>query len=421
MVAMRPRPLKAPKKRRTIKRLPIALLALLLLVAGGFAGFTAAQPAAPLSPSSSKDSLSVTTPGATLPWPSYGSGAVGLVDGTVIATHGKQEPMAMASVTKVITALAVLDKYPLKADQPGPTITFTQKDIDEYNRYISINGSVMPVRVGQKLSQREMLEGVLLPSANNVADSLAIWAFGSVDAYHTYANKWLRDNGMPNTVVGGDASGYLGDSKSTATDLITLGGLAMQNEVVAEIVALKSTTLPDTGTVYNYNSLLGKDGINGVKTGNNDYNGGVFVGSTTTNLNGKTITLITALGGASSLRTVLQDSGALLAAFRATTADTTIVQKDTIIGSYKQFDDSKVQAVVANDLALTVLRGTDVTASITMQSVSPGQRKGDVVGSVTVEATEYYPKTSVPIVLADDVVTPTPQQKITAKLKSLLP
>jgi D-alanyl-D-alanine carboxypeptidase (penicillin-binding protein 5/6) len=370
-----------------------------VVLAGAYSTLAIVKPFAELTPSVTKDTLTITTPPSNVPWPSYGQGAFGLANGKVIATHGEQTPVAIASVAKVINALVVLDRHPLAAGASGPTITLTDRDVSLYDKYIAIDGSVMPVRSGMKLTERQMLEALLLPSANNIADSLAIWAFGSIGSYKTYATAYLQRHDLIHTTVGNDASGYLPDSTSTASDLVKLGALAMSNSVIAEIVSQKTATIPNVGTVRNYNYLLGTNGINGIKTGNNDQNGGVFVGSTTAQVNGKTVTLISALSGAPNLSTVLRDSGSLLATIRTTFAETNIVKKGTVLGTYAQTDGSRIQAVAGANLSLTVLRGDTVTATITLDPINYSTARGQTIGHVSVTATDFSPAVSVPIVL----------------------
>ncbi|MGH7234242.1 MAG: D-alanyl-D-alanine carboxypeptidase, partial [Candidatus Saccharimonadales bacterium] len=153
--------------------------------------------------------LKISTQPADLPWPNYGESAVGLLGSGVISTHGQQTPLPIASVAKLITALVVLNKYPLSIGQQGPTITLDTTDYGFYTTYVSEQGSVVPVYSGEQLSEYQMLEAMLVPSGNNIADSLARWAFGSVAGYDSFANTFVNQLGMKNTLVAGDASGFL--------------------------------------------------------------------------------------------------------------------------------------------------------------------------------------------------------------------
>ncbi|CAN5165147.1 hypothetical protein BH09PAT3_BH09PAT3_4010 [soil metagenome] len=399
MDIMYPRSLTPPKKRRRLRLKHGVIPLLTIAIAVSYSAVAITRPFAELGPNRPKSSLTITTPASNLPWPAYGQGAFGLSNGKVIATHGEQTPVSIASAAKVVTALVILERHPLAAGTNGPTITIGDRDVALYKKYIAIQGSVTPVAVGQRLTERQMLEALLLPSANNIADSLALWSFGSVDAYITYANSYLQKQGLTNTKIGGDASGYLPDSTSTNSDLVKIGGMAMSNDVLAGIVGQKTAIIPGVGTVRNYNNLLGSNSIVGVKTGNNDQNGGVFIGASTVTVNGKNVTLVSALSGAPTLSTVLRDSGSLLAAIRTTFATTTIVKKDAVLGSYQQANGDRLQAIAAKDLSLTVLRGDTVKATIKLQSIGYSTKVGQTVGYVSIAATDFAPAQSIPIVL----------------------
>lgn len=406
MNAMQPRPAPSPQRPR-FRAKKYVLSSLILAAALAYSVIAITKPFAQLQPSVSASTLSITTPASQLPWPSYGQGAFGLSDGKVIASHGEQTPVAIASAAKLITALVVLERKPLTAGASGPKITLTENDVALYKQYVAMQGSVMPVASGQVLTERQMLEALLLPSANNIADSLAIWAYGSVDAYLTAAKAYLAKQGLTNTNVGTDASGLSPDNSSTAHDLVKLGSLAMQNTTVASVVGEKSAVINGVGTVRNVNTLLGTGTIVGVKTGNNDQNGGVFIGASTATVNNKPVTIITALSGAPSLTRVLTDSSNLLAAAKTTFAQTNIVTAGTVLGTYRDTTGNAVQAVAAKNLSITVLRGSTVTASIALTPISYNTKAGAEVGKVSVPATSFSTAQSVPIVLKQAPVKPT--------------
>lgn len=396
---MQPRSLKPPKKKSRLPKKALIGSVAITILAAAYAAFALLQPIHTLQPNAVHSQLAITTQASNLPWPNYGEGAFGLADGTVITTHGQQVPVSTASAAKLITALVVLDKHPLAAGQSGPIIAITANDAALYQYYATHGGSVMPVRAGMQLTERQMLEGLLLPSANNIADSLAIWSYGSMANYITQANNFLQAHNLLDTHVAGDASGFLPDTTSTASDLVKIGGMVMQNPVLASVVGERVATIPGVGLVSNYNSLLGSNNIVGIKTGNNDVDLGVFVGAATAHFDGKTTTIITALAGAPSLKAVLQDSGNLLAAAQTTFADTLVVKSGTVLGGYVQSDGQRLQAVAAGDLNTTVLRGSTVKATVQLRTVNFSATAGQKVGTVSVAATEFAPARSVPVIL----------------------
>ncbi len=213
----------------------------------------------------------------TLAWPTYGQAAVGSGGYGVLGAYGRQTPIATASIAKVVTALCILQKSPLDARQSGPTLTIGEADLAIYNDYAAQNGSRLPVVLGEKLTEYQALQALLLPSANNIADTLVLWQFGSQTAYAAYANQFLQKNGLLQTHIGSDASGFDPSSTSTATDLARLGILASRNDALMEIAGQKMAVLPVVGTVYNYNKVLNMNGITGLKTGNSEADNGAFL------------------------------------------------------------------------------------------------------------------------------------------------
>ena len=189
-------------------------------------------------------------------------------------------PIATASLAKMITVQVVLDKYPLKAGESGPTITMTNDDENRYWWAVNNGGSNARVVAGEQITERQLLEGILLVSANNMADSLAIWAFGSIDGYHQAARQWLNKNNLVNTIVGGDASGFSSETKSTPTDLCKIMLLATKQPALVEILSANTATLPTGEVLQSTNRLLGQNGIFAGKTGYTDEAGrGLMVAS----------------------------------------------------------------------------------------------------------------------------------------------
>lgn len=231
-------------------------------------------------------------------WPSdVQAGAIGAVGEGVLATHGGNAQRPIASIAKVITALAILEKHPLNREEQGPSIPITPADEQRYRDYIAQNGSVVAVQAGVALTEYQALQAMLLPSANNASDTAALWAFGSMQNYHNYANAMLQRQGLKNTVVGGDASGLDPASKSTPTDLILLGELALRQPVIAEIVAQKEAIIPFAGTIPNYNRLVTQYGFSGIKPGDSNEAGVTLLFSAQHTFKGKPVHLIGVLLG----------------------------------------------------------------------------------------------------------------------------
>jgi serine-type D-Ala-D-Ala carboxypeptidase (penicillin-binding protein 5/6) len=216
-------------------------------------------------------------PGDAVPstvWPAQGQAAVQIGQAQVQAGPN-QHAAAIASVAKVMTAYLVLRDHPLRLGQDGPTITLTDADVADTDRRLGQDESVVPVVAGEQLTERQALQALLLPSANNIAAVLARWDAGSVEGFVARMNATARSLGMTHTRYT-DPSGYEDTTVSTAADQVRIVDQAMRLPVFASIVATPSVTLPVAGTVYNTNILLGHNGFVGVKTGSTGAAGGCF-------------------------------------------------------------------------------------------------------------------------------------------------
>jgi D-alanyl-D-alanine carboxypeptidase (penicillin-binding protein 5/6) len=138
---------------------------------------------------------------------------------------------------------------------------------------VALGQSTMPVAVGEELDEYQLLEGLLLPSANNIAAILASYDAGTVAAFVVKMNAAARALHMDHTDYT-DPSGFMPTTVSTAADQLRLAKVAMRTPVFARIVGMKSAVLPVAGTVTNYNGLVGKDGFIGIKTGSESKAGG---------------------------------------------------------------------------------------------------------------------------------------------------
>jgi D-alanyl-D-alanine carboxypeptidase (penicillin-binding protein 5/6) len=186
-----------------------------------------------------------------------------------------QHPAPIASVAKVMTAYLVLRDHPLLPGEEGPTITLTDDDVVDTEQRRNRDESIVSVVAGERLTERQALEALLLPSANNIAVVLARWDAGSVGAFVAEMNATARALGMRHTHYT-DPSGYDDATVSTAADQVRMVVRAMRIPVFAGIVATPSAVLPYVGTVHNTNTLLGREGFVGVKTGSDAAAGGCF-------------------------------------------------------------------------------------------------------------------------------------------------
>jgi len=151
--------------------------------------------------------------------------------------------------------------------------------------------SVVKVIPGEKLTELQALEAMLIPSGNNIASLLARWDAGSEGAFLAEMNARARSLGLTQTRYA-DASGADPATMSTAADQFHLTLLALQIPVFRQIVAMPQVTLPVAGLAYNVNAALGHDGIVGVKTGSSLEAGGCLAFAATRTVAGGKVTIV---------------------------------------------------------------------------------------------------------------------------------
>jgi D-alanyl-D-alanine carboxypeptidase (penicillin-binding protein 5/6) len=210
---------------------------------------------------------------AAVSWPADGASAADVSGFGVVYGPGATRPAPIASVAKVMTAYVILHDHPLTADRSGPDIEVQPSEAAAYPSQDRDGDSLVPVVSGEMLTERQALAALLLPSADNVAWILARWDAGSQAAFVARMNATARRLGMTDTSYT-DPSGLDPSTVSTAADQVRLGMAAMGVPALAAIAAEPTAVVPVAGVVRNYNTLLGQDGIVGLKTGSTQAAGG---------------------------------------------------------------------------------------------------------------------------------------------------
>ncbi|AMB58224.1 hypothetical protein AWU67_04460 [Microterricola viridarii] len=234
-----------------------------ILAAGVYAPATLLGPLPPASASPVSE-LPGSTDSAAPVLAADGASAVILAGDTApFALGGSAEALPMASITKLVTALVVLDSKPLAADQSGETHTIATPDYQDYIDYSGGGARTVVVFPKEQWTQREMLQALILGSSNNHADTLARWAYGSVDDYLTAANAWLAKKGLDGITVA-DTTGLSPDSRGTAADVTRLAALALAEPAIAEILANPPSALVNNRGVSNTTAYLADEGVTGI-------------------------------------------------------------------------------------------------------------------------------------------------------------
>lgn len=181
--------------------------------------------------------------------------------GEVIWEHNSEQRLPMASTTKIMTALVVLETLDL------------QRKIKISPDAVGIEGSSVYLYSGEELTVESLLFALLLSSANDAAAALAIEVSGSIEAFSSLMNERAASLGLENTHFKNPHGLDDPEHFTTASDLAMITREALQNKDFRRIVSTVKKVIPlngDSGArlLLNHNKLLKSySGAIGVKTG----------------------------------------------------------------------------------------------------------------------------------------------------------
>lgn len=345
-----------------------------------------------------------------LVFPDYGAaGIAALGMPGLLGQSGSAEPLPMASITKVITALVVLESYPLAPGEEGPAITMSAADARYYGEYLALNGTVSPVRAGMVFTQRELLELTLVKSANNYTKSLMMWAFGSHDAFVGAAQAWLASHGLDRITVN-EPTGIDRANVGPVDQLVELGRIALDHPTVAEIVATAQVEVTGLGALPNTNALLGVDGVDGIKTGTLDDFGANLLFSADYAVGGSTVTLVGVVLGGPTHPRINADIRALLGSAIANFSEVEVAADDQAFAVYQTLWGIEASAVAKGAATLLVYGEESIQTRVVTEDVTTGTA-GDDVGDVVF--TSGNRSVTIDLELAVDVPDPGPWWRLT--------
>ena len=175
--------------------------------------------------------------------------------------YGKDEnkQTAMASTTKIMTAIIVVENCKLE-----DIVTITAKAA-------GTGGSTLGINKDDKITVNDLLYGLMLRSGNDAAVALAIHTAGSVEEFANMMNQKAKQLNLKNTHFVTPHGLDNEEHYTTAYELAKITDYALKNKTIAKIVATKSTTIyinEMPRQINNTNELLGNvEGVYGVKTG----------------------------------------------------------------------------------------------------------------------------------------------------------
>lgn len=331
-----------------------------------------------LSPSTSQ------APVAPPTLPADGASAVLIgTDRTPVATAGIADTVPMAGVAKLVTALVVMDAKPIDVGDPGPSMMITPEDFTAYVTYANDGARTVPVFAGESWTERELLQGVLLASGNNLADTLVRWAFGSTDAYLTAADAWLAENGLKNTHVA-DTTGLDEDSVSTATDAAQLAALVDQQPALNEIFHNPAPEHVGGRGVDNITDDYAADGVFGLSRSFTDAAGVCFLFTMTVGEGDDAVTLAGAFLREPDYDTLEADLAAFASTAAAGSQTVPIVEKGTAYARFRAPWGQVVNGVAALDVTRSAWLVAEKATHVDVEEFSTAAT-GALVGHVSVE------------------------------------
>jgi D-alanyl-D-alanine carboxypeptidase (penicillin-binding protein 5/6) len=273
--------------------------------------------------------------------------------GQVAYARDANDRRQIASTTKMMTALVTLQHA--KLDQVFRASNYDPAPIE----------SQIGLRPGERMSVRDLMRALLLPSGNDAAMALAIGVSGSRTAFVRQMNREaaalrLEDTHFANP-IGLDAP----TNYSTASDLAKLAIALRSNAFARETWDRLWATLTSGSqvrTVVNRNTLVQEyPWVNGVKTGHTNAAGYLLVGSATRN----GITVVSVVMGEPSESARDADSLSLLRYGLSSFTRRTGLKKGTVLARPKlSYRDEHVDLVAAADVQRVVKRGRHFTVTV---------------------------------------------------------
>ena len=208
------------------------------------------------------DMESLETDSDTLEMPTINSRAYVVIDrksNTILVGKNENQKKKMASTTKIMTALVVIENCEL-----SDTVEVSKKAA-------GTGGSRLGLKTGDKITVYDLLYGLMMRSGNDAAVCLAEHVAGSISGFAELMNKKALELGLSNTHFVTPHGLDEDEHYTTAYELAILSNYAMNNEIFAKIVGTKNYTITINGypkALTNTNELLGVlNGVYGIKTG----------------------------------------------------------------------------------------------------------------------------------------------------------
>jgi len=355
------------------------LLAIPLLLLGGAVNFVRPIDPVPATPIVAGVERVAGQP-PVLPWPAGGA-AVAVAGLGLVGSHGDGSAQPMASIAKVMTALVTVADHPLKPADTGERVTVTAADVAGYQAEAAGGQSVVPVALGETLTERQLLDGLLVPSANDYADILARWDAGTIDAFVARMNGFASRLGMTKSHFA-DPSGFDAGTIGTPTDLILAGQALMSDPTLTQVVSQAQVDLPEAGTSVNVDYALGSQGIVGIKTGSSPAAGACFLFAGKEKIPGLPVTVVGVVMDEPTLADAFSASEQLITAVVSSLKLVPAVTSAEAVAEYRSPWGSRTGLVAQTDIFLPGWPGMIIHRRVSAPAATPPLTDGEAAGSV---------------------------------------
>lgn len=319
-----------------------------------------------------------------IPWPAEPA-AIGILGNPDIRTNGNESVVPMASLAKLIPVVMSLEGEP--AGTAGEYL-LTDRDRAYFEQAVRVDGSRAPVPVGERVSQGELIQLMLLASANNYALTYRDWMFGDNETFTSQAADWLTSHGLTSMTISEPTGLSPEETRSTARDLARLGMLALEYPQIADVVAQPRADIAGIGTIKNTNPLIADPGVRGLKTGSVRDASGVdsrnIIIARDVTVADRTVTVVTVVLGQPTAEARVEAARSLVGSIDANIQKVSVLREGEVVGRVTVWDGRTIDLVAAGDAATVLTLDEAADRSVNLEPIAVGTPAGAKVGTITV-------------------------------------
>ena len=324
----------------------------------------------------------------TVRWPTEGEAAWSVPSLGVRDHSAVQSAVPIGSIAKLMTAIVVLRDHPLTPGRDGPVVTVTEADLASFRAEVAADQSNVTIQSGEMLSERQLVEGLLIHSGNDYADLIGRLDAASSTAFVAKMNATAAAMGLTRTSYA-DASGFDPSTVSTPAEQLIVAQAALRDPLIASLVDQTSVNLPVAGSVSTYTPLVGTGGVVGVKSGLTTQAGGCDVLARDLVIGGHIVQILTAVTGqhaADRLKAAGAEAFRLSTEVGAGIIPVPISGADAPLANLGWGSDI-VPVIAKHPVVVPGWPGTVVTVSMRLRRhVTTSLPRGSTVGLVRVES-----------------------------------